>query len=554
MYGGNDKGFEEVASEVKERVIGQDAAVDWLCAFVDAACERSRRVVEEGVSPQRLPDIASALLVGPTASGKSHLLKTFAEVSGLHLHQIDGGQMTGEGWRGNSFSEQWLQVSEFLDANPGSNALVFIDEVDKMLDAGARGQGGSAQFDLLKPLEGGRLSGMTDNNPSRPFTLDCDRCVFVLAGAFTGIEDIIARRLGRAAGGVGFTAPAGAAPSDEADLRARITLDDIEAWGMPRELGGRISTVHFISALGARALHRIVHAIKQEEYRAMLPDGARFTIDADAEDLIVSRALAEHYGARSINRQLNELVFGAVWRALPPRDTVAGVTVTAREGALAFTIERRAAAPAATDVVPAGASRSERLHARAAYGLLRAVNERIAAAQGGENLDPTRSLGADATGFAAALLRRTGGVSVTGSGVHVDHGFALAEVTLLFALYHLLSDWFGPADQTPEALRTLLSLAEFDGRRGCPLDVMFDQLATGRKYAQVDDGPAAGGRPRWAWVPTQFVRRADGLRPADSEGLAPGQDRALDYYREFCGYPAPARVQAISSLAFRLLG
>ena len=128
MYGGNDKGFEEVAVEVKERVIGQDAAVDWLCTFVDAACERSRRVVEDGVNPpQLLPNIASALLVGPTASGKSHLLKTFATASGLHFHQIDGGQMTGEGWRGNSFSEQWLQVSEFLDANPGSNALVFID-------------------------------------------------------------------------------------------------------------------------------------------------------------------------------------------------------------------------------------------------------------------------------------------------------------------------------------------------------------------------------------------------------------------------------------------
>lgn len=167
MYGGNDKGFEEVAVEVKERVIGQDAAVDWLCTFVDAACERSRRVVEDGVNPQLLPNIASALLVGPTASGKSHLLKTFATASGLHFHQIDGGQMTGEGWRGNSFSEQWLQVSEFLDANPGSNALVFIDEVDKMLSTAARGNGGSAQFDLLKPLEGGKLSGMTDNNPAR---------------------------------------------------------------------------------------------------------------------------------------------------------------------------------------------------------------------------------------------------------------------------------------------------------------------------------------------------------------------------------------------------
>ena len=554
MYGGNDKGFEEVAVEVKERVIGQDAAVDWLCTFVDAACERSRRVVEDGVNPQLLPNIASALLVGPTASGKSHLLKTFATASGLHFHQIDGGQMTGEGWRGNSFSEQWLQVSEFLDANPGSNALVFIDEVDKMLSTAARGNGGSAQFDLLKPLEGGKLSGMTDNNPARPFTLDCDRCIFVLAGAFTGIEDIIAQRLGRASTGIGFTAPAvsDAAPAGEADLRTRITLDDIEAWGMPRELGGRISTVHFISALGAEALHRIVHTIKQEEYRAMLPAGARFVIDAEAEDLIVARALAEHYGARSINRQLNELVFGAVWRALSPRDTVAGVAVTVRDGALSFSIERRAEGAGVAAPVPAGASQAERLNAKAAYGLLRAVNERIVAMQGTDDLDPTCSLGTDATSFAAALLRRSGEVTVSAGGVHAEHGYALAEVTLLFALYHLLCDWFGARDRTPEGLRSLLSLAEFDGRRGCPLDVMFNQLETGKKYARVA-GPTADARPRWAWVPSSFVRYVDGLRPADSDGLAPGQDRALDYYREFRDYPAPARTQAISSLAIRLL-
>lgn len=262
--------------------------------------------------------------------------------------------------------------------------------------------------------------------------------------------------------------------------------------------------------------------------------------------------MAEHYGARSINRQLNELVFGAVWRALSPRDTVAGVAVTVRDVALSFSIERRAEGAGVAAPVPAGASQAERLNAKAAYGLLRAVNERIVAMQGTDDLDPTCSLGTDATSFAAALLRRSGEVTVSAGGVHAEHGYALAEVTLLFALYHLLCDWFSARDRTPEGLRSLLSLAEFDGRRGCPLDVMFNQLETGKKYARVA-GPTADAQPRWAWVPSSFVRYVDGLRPADSDGLAPGQDRALDYYREFRDYPAPARTQAISSLAIRLL-
>ncbi len=145
MYGGNDKDLKQVAEEVKQTVIGQDEAVDWLCAFADAACARTRIVKEGGIDSSRLPSIGSALIVGPTASGKTHLLKTFARTSGLLFQQIDASQMSGEGYVGNSFSKQWVRASAALGENPDRNILIFIDEVDKLMSQSREGWAG---FDL----------------------------------------------------------------------------------------------------------------------------------------------------------------------------------------------------------------------------------------------------------------------------------------------------------------------------------------------------------------------------------------------------------------------
>ena len=546
MYGGNSKTLGDIIAEVKETVVGQDAAVEWLCSFVDAACARSRAIRERDLDPLSLPSIGSALLVGPTASGKSHLLKTFAKTSGLLFHPIDAGQMTAEGWKGSSFSFEWIQVSAQLEANPDRNVLVFVDEVDKLL---SQQREGWAAFDLLKPLEGGMLRGSADKED--PWELDCDRCVFVFAGAFTGIEDVVRERIDTKAPGVGFTTGAGApsTPLSEDELRSRLSLDDIEAWGAPRELVGRISTVKFIDALGEDALRTIVRNNKQDEYSALLPGNARLVIDAAAEDVLVEGALAAHYGARHINQQLNELFCGEIWRALADAGAVASVTLTARDQKLAFRIEKAAAGCAA----PA-TSESDRLSAKAAYGLLRDVRAAIEKNGGRSEIDPHETLGESCTQYAAALLCHGGNVAMHQSGTHVSNNFSLAEITLLHALYALLRDWFPAPDWTPEGLKQLLALTENNAAAKSPLDLMFYQIESGKRYI-----PNAGHDPHdpasqeWTWADSNFVRSEDGLRPAEKGGLKPGEDKALDYYAEFKGYSHDSQRQAIGSLAFRLL-
>ena len=83
---------------------------------------------------------------------------------------------------------------------------------------------------------------------------------------------------------------------------------------------------------------------------------------------------------------------------------------------------------------------------------------------------------------------------------------------------------------------------------------MFYQLESGTRYAsETVVGDNGEEMELWSWMATNFVRNGDGLRLAETGGLDPGQDVALDYYTEFKGYPREARLNAVRSLAFRLL-
>ncbi|MDO4443091.1 MAG: AAA family ATPase [Slackia sp.] len=553
MYGGNDKRLDEIASEVKRTVIGQDNAVDWLCTFADAACARSRIVHERGVDSLSLPNIGSALIVGPTASGKSHLLKTFAKASGLLFQSIDATSITAAGYIGDSFGKQWVRASAALEENPDRNILVFIDEIDKMF-AQAQTREGSAIFDLLKPLEGGILEGKDDSRDGNPYLLDCDRCVFVMAGAFTGIEDIIASRLGISRSTIGFGSASQNAPSEqelsEDGLRSRVSLEDIEAWGMPREMAGRLSTVRFLAALDENALRAIIRRNKHDEYARMLPENTRFEIDANAEALLVENALEAHYGARSINQQINEVFFGDLWRAMADVHPIASVTLTARNDKLDFDIVQ--GDPGITVAPASQRSEQERLSANAAYGLLSRTHNYLMAHGETPSFDTSLSLGRNNIEYAAALLAHSSTIEVDRDTLNCANDYELAEIVLLNALLSLLHDWFPPEDGTPQGLKTLLSMATFEGRAKNPLDILFYQIESGAVYKPDIDG-SGEKTESWSWQPSKFVRNTDGMRPADTGGIEPSQDTALGYYAEFKGFPEQAQKRAVRSLAFRLL-
>ena len=264
--------------------------------------------------------------------------------------------------------------------------------------------------------------------------------------------------------------------------------------------------------------------------------------------LIVSNALSAHYSARSVNRQINELFFGDLWRAMSRVEWVKSVSLTAVDGKLGFSIERGEGAPPRVEP-----TEEERLSASAVYGLLRKVHNYAAAHEGKVALDTRNSLGAGSVEFAAALLCRDYELKEGGELAFKDD-YSLAEIVLLNALMSLLRDWFPESDRTPDGLKTLLSLSSGGESARSPLDLLFYQLESGTRYVSKIVADADGEESeQWFWTASNFVRNGDGLRPAETGGLDPGQDDALDYYSEFKGYPREARQKAARSLAFRLL-
>lgn len=575
MYGGNNKSFTEIAAEVKKTVIGQDATVDWLCTFVDAACEHSRLIEEEDFGTMSLPNLGSALLVGPTASGKSHLMKTFAKASGLLFHPIDAGQMTAEGWYGDSFSTHWVSINEDLEVHPKKNVLVFIDEVDKLLK---QKRDGAAFFDLLKPLEGGVLEGNgTVGKSSVPYRLDLDRCIFVLAGAFTGIEELISKRFAKPTPTIGFGSSSVVCSSQKSieSLRQQITLDDIEAWGAPRELVGRIATTQFIAPLGQDALRSIVRENKQAEYAAMFHGADSFTIDQDAEDLIVENALAAAYGARSINQQLNALCFGPLWNLFEQKGKTGDITVTAANGKLIPVVlvderkkaEREIAALKSEQEesvleIPelereiAECARATMPASTDVCALLDEVHQYIAANETSE-YDSKAMLEDDFIATAATILNKSAAVTNNNGELEIDNDYSPAEIALLHSLTTLLKDWFRTSDCMYGSIEKLASLAdgsesseklnELD-RTHSALELMFMQIANGLSYCPVIE---MGDEKFYDWVPSKFVRNGDGVKPAEQGGLSPSKDEALGYYQEFLNYPPASRALAVRRLKSR---
>lgn len=535
MYGGNNKSLQQITQEVKATVLGQDNTVDKLCAFVDMVSTRAKLINEGYEESLALPPLSSALIVGPTASGKSHMLKTFADKAGMICRAIDASSMSTEGYKGASFSTEWHELSQELALNPGQMAVVLIDEVDKLL---IQTNEGNAKFDLLKPLEGGILTGHAGRCED-PFELPCDRCVFILAGAFTGIDAIVAKRLRIDGGGCGFNSGSKGLPADqkerEALLRNKMTLEDIEAWGCPRELVGRISQVWPMSALSEETLRGIVTNNKRAEYQRML-GGAEFEIGEAAVDLIVKRALEHNYGARSVNQQIASVFVEKVWPKIAGCHDINKVQLIAADEELDCVAWHGNKAISSVPAVEG------RLSEKRGYALLDEVHQRCLEAAN-KPLDAS-AFDEGATDFAASLLQAGNCTAINGGKLQVANDYSLAEITLVHALYAYIKDWCADEDQTPYGFETLLNMwSDVPDHNSTPLSRLFSFINNGISYNSTTK----------QWEKHMVRRNSDGVAPGKVGGLAPSEDKALGYYHEFCGYPAKSQKEAVHSLAFRLL-
>lgn len=303
----------------KERVIGQDRAVGWFVSMLRLMAIRNDRVIHGNVDEEDCPRLNGILLMGETASGKTHLVKTALKVCGIESMIVDCSQLTGAGWRGGDLHDVAKDAASLLERTNSEQIAVVFDEFDKAARKPTDHSDSSSnvQPGLLKLLDGGVYHSMQSGGDAYGDTsvdLDTNRCLFIFLGAFSGIEDVVRDRLRRSSQNLGFLADTTSvekAGGDNSSVRELVEACDLAQYGFMQELLGRLSAVCCLPSLSVESLSHIVKGAScsfERKFAALMPQGVSFCIEQDAADLIAQLAFDSGLGARKIEGVLAPIV------------------------------------------------------------------------------------------------------------------------------------------------------------------------------------------------------------------------------------------------------
>ena len=311
----------ELKEALKKAVIGQDQLVDAVVNMFYLAYIR-QETIYLGVDPLQVPKPQSLLIVGGTGTGKTFTLRQLAEHVEARVTVIDCATLTGQGWQGPNVTDRLLPVAQDQKERPSGLQIVMWDEADKLgyfPDRADKDATFNPTKDLLKILDGGKINlptGQTTGD-EQYIELDADGLFHVFAGAFTGVEEVIAKRLRGGGSALGFASETFVKGADA--LRAEITLTDIEEWGFPKELVGRMGFIASANPLGRDAMRRIVKGSEysiEGRYREMLSHARiTFSVSDEACDALADQAVAAGIGARYLEGAIAEAASPAIVQA-----------------------------------------------------------------------------------------------------------------------------------------------------------------------------------------------------------------------------------------------
>ena len=296
-----------------------------IAAFIRMHTARLR-AMDNGVSFSALP-INSMLIIAQTGCGKSYTAARLCESAGVELVTIDCSTLTKSGYKGCNLSDM-IYAAKSNSGNKFQDTIILFDEVDKMRIDSIEG---NPQSNFLKLFDG---IMQVDPRGSSPATIDLTRVSFLFAGAFSGLEDIIRRRLTPRS--IGFSTKA-ADPSGEKDLLSLATMEDIRNYGFMEELLGRIGSLLYVPPLTPADYRMLLKGSTQTRYSNLFAtSGVSLTISDSACDCIAREASRSAMGARAVE----PMVYGCLQNAfqrLDSDETINRVTLSCRNGRLALT-------------------------------------------------------------------------------------------------------------------------------------------------------------------------------------------------------------------------
>ena len=327
-----------IKGSLDEYVVGQEYAKKVMSVAVYNHYKRvlTDNDTDDGVEIEK----SNMLMIGPTGSGKTFLVKTLARILQVPLAITDATSLTEAGYIGDDVESvlSKLLAAADNDVEKAEHGIIFIDEIDKIAkkrNTNSRDVSGeSVQQGMLKLLEGSDVEvpvGATNKNAMVPMTtVNTRNILFICGGAFPELDKVIKNRLTKQSS-IGFNAQLSDEFDKDENILQKVTTEDLREFGMIPEFLGRLPVVFALQAMTEEMLKKVLtqpkNAIIKQYQKLLALDEVNLVFDDEAVTAIAKKAVEKKTGARALRAIIEEFMLDIMYE-IPKDDMIGQVTIT----------------------------------------------------------------------------------------------------------------------------------------------------------------------------------------------------------------------------------